>query len=162
MISEKELKAEDYDEINNLRKTIAEKLMGTNVISVIQDLTLPVRVGREMLAREIKDKSKYYFTDEFALITGLKQFFSNPYLPKRLAQDVYMYDEDEVFKEAINVELLFSAAGGLGEVIDKKGILQKTTVLEIEFKALPWQEGAVNKHTNLPFDIECVRLIPED
>lgn len=162
VIDVKQLSAEDEHYILQIKQDIEKKLKNIDLEAALCDLDFPIRVGKEMMNAKIKDKHRYYFNDELALQFALKEFFKNPYLPKRLARMLYIYDEDEKFTEAMDIFTLPEGRYSLGESARKRERSKETSTIEIEFKVLNKINHETSEYTDLPFMIKGVRLIPAD
>lgn len=144
-MSEKEkYAAEDAAAIKKLTNQILEA--GENLATDLMANKWPFGLSDEEIMKE-----GYSFKSVNELFIALFIFFTNTYNAKAIAKKIYNLDEDDKFKESMDMEV------PMGNVRKRKKIVE-TSVVEATIKVR--EMGTLNPETKLPFDLVNFRLIP--
>lgn len=144
MSEQEKYAAEDAAAIKKLTNQILEA--GENLATDLMADKWPFGLSDEEIMKE-----GYSFKSVNELFIALFIFFTNTYNAKAIAKKIYNLDEDDKFKESMDMEV------PMGNVRKRKKIVE-TSVVEATIKVR--EMGTLNPETKLPFDLVNFRLIP--
>ena len=101
-------------------------------------------------AEMLENNKSYSFESVNEIFVSLFIFFTSTYNAKHIAKKVYEMDEDDIFKESMDLEI------PLGKVQKRKKI-KESSIVEATIKVIEF--GTLDDRTQLPFELVNFRLI---